>query len=55
MTSDVDPSTEAPEQAAEVADLGYSAALVGTALMRADDPSTAAAAMISAGRERKAQ
>jgi len=38
------------EQARHVADLGYRLALVGTALMRADDPSSAVTALISAGR-----
>jgi indole-3-glycerol phosphate synthase len=38
------------EQARHVAGLGYRLALVGTALMRADDPSAEAAALISAGR-----
>lgn len=44
---------ESPAQAAEVAGMGYSAALVGTALMRAPDPAVAAGDMISAGREAK--
>lgn len=39
-----------PEQAAEVARLGYSAALVGTALMRSGDPQAAARALLDAGR-----
>lgn len=39
-----------PEQAAEVARLGYSAALVGTALMRSGDPRAAAQALLEAGR-----
>jgi indole-3-glycerol phosphate synthase len=38
-------------EAREVAELGYSFALVGTALMRADDPSATAAAMLAAGRD----
>jgi indole-3-glycerol phosphate synthase len=38
------------EQARHVADLGYRLALVGTALMRSDDPSAAVTALISAGR-----
>jgi indole-3-glycerol phosphate synthase len=38
-------------QAGEVAKLGYRLALVGTALMRADDPCAAAADLIAAGRE----
>lgn len=41
---------ETPEQAAEVARLGYHTALVGTALMRAGDPAAAARALIAAGR-----
>ena len=40
------------EQARHVADLGYRLALVGTALMRSDDPSAAVTALISAGRGR---
>lgn len=40
-----------PGQAAEVARLGYSAALVGTALMRSGDPRAAARALLAAGRE----
>ncbi len=40
-----------PAEAAEVAALGYSLALVGTALMRAADPCAAAQALIAAGRE----
>ena len=39
-----------PERAAEVAGLGYRLALVGTALMRADDPAAAAGALLAAGR-----
>jgi len=39
-----------PEQAGQVAGMGYDAALVGTALMRADDPQVAAAALLEAGR-----
>ncbi len=39
-----------PEDAADVARLGYSMALVGTALMRSGDPAGAARAMIDAGR-----
>jgi indole-3-glycerol phosphate synthase len=41
---------ERPEQAAEVARLGYRAILVGTALMRAADPAAAAQALLAAGR-----
>jgi indole-3-glycerol phosphate synthase len=41
---------ERPEQAAEVARLGYSLALVGTALMRSGDPAGAVRAMLAAGR-----
>jgi indole-3-glycerol phosphate synthase len=39
-----------PEQAVEVAALGYSLALVGTALMRSGDPRAAAQALLDAGR-----
>ena len=39
-----------PEQAAEVAGLGYRLALAGTALMRADDPGTTVRAFLTAGR-----
>jgi indole-3-glycerol phosphate synthase len=39
-----------PEHAAEVAAMGYDLALVGTALMRAGDPTAAATAMLEAGR-----
>lgn len=39
-----------PAQAGEVAALGYSLALVGTALMRADEPRSAAQALLAAGR-----
>lgn len=39
-----------PAQAGVVAGLGYSLALVGTALMRAADPRTAAQALLAAGR-----
>ena len=39
-----------PEQAAEVAALGYDAALVGTSLMRSDDPESATRDMLAAGR-----
>jgi anthranilate phosphoribosyltransferase len=39
-----------PEQAAEVAALGYDAALVGTSLMRVDDPESATRDMLAAGR-----
>ncbi|MBT8440966.1 MAG: indole-3-glycerol-phosphate synthase [Gammaproteobacteria bacterium] len=39
-----------PEQAAHVSALGYDLALVGTALMRADDPRNAANALLGAGR-----
>lgn len=38
------------EQAAEVAGMGYDAALVGTALMRADDPKAFADGLLAAGR-----
>ena len=38
------------EQAAQVAGLGYDLALVGTALMRADDPREAAADLLTSGR-----
>lgn len=41
---------EGPEQAAEVARLGYRLALVGTALMRAGDPAAAAQALLRAAR-----
>lgn len=40
----------APAQAAEVAGMGYDLALVGTALMRADDPGAFAGALLGAGR-----
>ena len=40
---------ETPAQAAEVAGLGYRAALVGTALMRSDDPAELVADMRAAG------
>ncbi|MDH3978452.1 MAG: indole-3-glycerol phosphate synthase TrpC [Gammaproteobacteria bacterium] len=39
-----------PEDAASVAQAGYRLALVGTALMQADNPSAAAAALLQAGR-----
>ncbi|MFW2404615.1 MAG: indole-3-glycerol-phosphate synthase [Gammaproteobacteria bacterium] len=39
-----------PEQAAHVARIGYDLALVGTALMRAEDPRAAANALLDAGR-----
>ena len=39
-----------PADAAEVAGFGYRYALVGTALMRADDPTAAAAGLLEAGR-----
>lgn len=39
-----------PEQAAEVARMGYDAALVGTALMRAEDPKAYAESLLNAGR-----
>ena len=39
-----------PEQAGQVAGMGYGLALVGTALMRAQDPQVAAAALLEAGR-----
>jgi indole-3-glycerol phosphate synthase len=38
------------EQAAKLAELGYGLALVGTALMRAESPANAAAALLAAGR-----
>ena len=41
---------ETPAQAADVARLGYSLALVGTALMRSGDPAAAAQALLQAGR-----
>lgn len=41
---------ETPQQAAEVARLGYSAVLVGTALMRSGDPTATARALLDAGR-----
>ena len=40
-----------PDDIRAVARLGYRAALVGSALMRSDDPSGAVAEMVSAGRE----
>jgi indole-3-glycerol phosphate synthase len=43
-----------PEDAAAVAGLGYDAALVGTALMRAREPGHLIEAMLVAGRNRKA-
>ena len=43
-----------PAQAAAVAALGYDLALVGTALMRASDPGTAAGELLAAAREEKA-
>ncbi len=43
------------EDAAAVAALGYEVALVGSALMRAEDPEAQAAAMIAAGREMRAE
>ena len=39
-----------PEQAGQVAGMGYDLALVGTALMRSEDPQVAAAALLEAGR-----
>ena len=39
-----------PDLAAEVASLGYRLALVGTALMKSDDPAAAARALLAAGR-----
>ncbi len=39
-----------PEQAAEVARLGYDVALVGTALMRSGDPAAMTASLLAAGR-----
>ncbi len=44
-----------PEDAARVARLGYSAALVGEALMRADDPVPLLTKMIASGREAATQ
>lgn len=41
---------ETPQQAAELARLGYRAILVGTTLMRAADPALAAQALLAAGR-----
>lgn len=41
---------DSAEQAATVAGLGYGLALVGTALMRAESPTHAAAALLAAGR-----
>jgi indole-3-glycerol phosphate synthase len=41
---------ETPAQAAEVAQLGYDIALVGTALMRAGDPAASVRAMLDVGR-----
>ena len=41
---------DTPGAAATVARLGYSLALVGTALMRADDPAAAGQALLAAGR-----
>ncbi len=41
---------ETPAQAAAVARLGYSIALVGTALMRSGDPAAAGQALLAAGR-----
>lgn len=41
---------ESPSQAARVAGLGYSLALVGTALMRAPDPAAQVASLLAAGR-----
>ena len=41
---------ESAGQAARVAGLGYTVALVGTALMRAPDPSASVAALLAAGR-----
>jgi indole-3-glycerol phosphate synthase len=42
---------ETPQQAAEVARLGYRVALVGTALMRSGDPAASVRAMLDAGRD----
>ena len=39
------------DDAARVAELGYTLALVGTALMRSDDPRTLVEGMLSAGRD----
>lgn len=44
-----------PDDARAVARLGYDAALVGGALMRATDPARLAAGMIAAGRDEKAK
>jgi len=41
---------ETPQDAAELARAGYAVALVGTALMRADDPAALARAMLEEGR-----
>ena len=43
------------EQAAEVAGLGYRLALVGTALMRSDDPTGAAGALLAAARAARSE
>lgn len=43
-----------PAHAAEVAGLGYSLALVGTALMQSDDPAAIAEGLIAAGRRARA-
>lgn len=45
---------ESPEQAADAARLGYRLALVGTALMRAGSPQSAARELIAAGRSARA-
>lgn len=42
---------QSPEDVARIAALGYTAALVGTALMTSSDPTQLTAAMIQAGRE----
>lgn len=44
-----------PEDARAVARAGYGLALVGSSLMRADDPARAVAALIGAGREARRQ
>lgn len=43
-----------PQDAAAVARLGYDGALVGTALMRSDNPAALAAGMLEAGRKARA-
>jgi indole-3-glycerol phosphate synthase len=50
MTRVAESGIETPDDAARVARLGYSAALVGSALMRSADPGALVAGMIAAGR-----